>query len=227
MHRVSQATGRILMAKQNLRWIPVHMAAAKLLAKGAVGRIRQVDYDCYVFNAGALRGFRRTIPYLLFEDLGIHHFDVLRFLTGRQARSVYAVSWPSVGKPSAPAASAGRAIIEMDGPVTVSYRGEMVSITDATSYVCRFMITGTKGALTLRDGTLYVRDRAAAARGEEARAVPEKEIQRLCKETFMDAFARAVRTRKPPMTHSGDNLHSLAVVFAAMQSARTGRVVRL
>ena len=227
MHRVSQQTGRILMAKQNLRWIPAHMAAAKLLAKGVVGRIRQVDYDFYVYGPGALKGFRRKIPYLLFEDLGIHHFDVLRFLTGAQARSVYAVSWPSVGKPCAPAASAGRAIIEMAGPVTVSYRGEMVSITDATTYLCRFMITGTKGALFLRDGQLLVRDRAAAARGDDPKPIPEKEIQRLCKETFVDAFARAVRTRKPPMTHSGDNLHSLALVFAAMKSAETGKVIRL
>ena len=227
MHRVAGETGRNLMAKQNLRWIPVHMAAGKLLQKGIIGTIRQVDYDFYVHNAGALKGFRRKIPFLLFEDLGIHHFDVLRFLTGRRARSVYAVSWPSVGKPSAPAASAARAIIEMDGPVTVSYRGEMVSITDATSYVCRFMMTGTKGALILRDGQLFVRDRASAVRGKEPRRIPDKEIRRLCTETFMDAFVRAVRTRKPPMTHSGDNMHSLAMVFAAMKSAQTGRVVRL
>ena len=43
----------------------------------------------------------------------------------------------------------------------------------------------------------------------------------------MDAFVRAVRTRKPPTTHSGDNMHSLAMVFAAMKSAHSGRVVRL
>ena len=227
MHKVAGQTRRVLMVKQNLRWMPTHMAAAAMLRKGAVGRVRQVDYDFYVHNAGAVKGFRRKIPQLLFEDLGIHHFDLLRFLIGGEPRSVYAVSWPSVGKPVAPPTSAGRAIIELDGPVTVSYRGEMLSITDNTSYTCRYMITGTKGALFVRDGKLLVRTRDAALRQEEPRAVPDKQVQAYAKETFMDAFAQAVRTRKPPMTHSGDNLHSLALMFAAMKSAQTGRVVNL
>lgn len=225
MHKVAEETGRILMVKQNLRWLPVHMAARSYLRK--VGQIRQIDFDCYVNNPGVLKGYRAKIPYLLLQDLGIHHLDLLRFLTGKNASTIYTVTWPSVGKPSGRSATAARAIIEMEGPITVSYRGEMLSITDSTGYGCRYSITGTKGALSVRDGKLLIRDRAAVDRGEPAQEVSEAEVPRLCRETFMDAFGRAVRTRKQPMTHSGDNLFSLAMVFTAMRSAETGRVERV
>ncbi|MBT7858785.1 MAG: gfo/Idh/MocA family oxidoreductase, partial [Gemmatimonadetes bacterium] len=39
------------------------------------------------------------------------------------------------------------------------------------------------------------------------------------------AFAQAIETRQPTLTHSGDNLQSLALMFAAMESSETGRVV--
>ena len=44
---------------------------------------------------------------------------------------------------------------------------------------------------------------------------------------ILDAFTEAVRTREAPECNAEDNLGSLAMVFAAIQSAKEGRKVRL
>lgn len=41
------------------------------------------------------------------------------------------------------------------------------------------------------------------------------------------AFLRAIETRQPTLTSSGDNINTLELLFAAIESASTGRLIKL
>lgn len=44
---------------------------------------------------------------------------------------------------------------------------------------------------------------------------------------LLGAFVRAVESGTPPETSAADNINSLGIVFAAVESAETGEVARL
>ena len=46
-------------------------------------------------------------------------------------------------------------------------------------------------------------------------------------DALIDEFARAVTTGESPATAAADNIHSLEIVFAAVESVETGSVVNL
>ena len=90
-------------------------------------------------------------------------------------------------------------------------------------YVCTARVHGTEGELALdKDGNLRLQTRAAHAAGQAPTVIQPEPPER---ETWA-AFAHALETREPTWTHSGDNLHSLAMLFAAIESAESGRIVQ-
>lgn len=224
MHAAAERLGRMLMVHNQLRWFPAYHHMRRLIAKGRIGAVRQVEFDMFVFSNVCRNGYRSRLPYLILQDLSIHHFDLMRFLTGAECVSMYARAWPpNEDGCDIAAASSAYAVAEMTGPVTVSYRAKIRELMDQTGYAPRVTVTGSRGVLRFADNGIVLQTHAGHARKRAAQAIEPKE-PRL---SVMAAFARAIRTREPALTWSGDNIKSLEMMFAAMKSARTGRIVRL
>ena len=224
MHRTATRLGRMLMIHHQLRWLPTYRHARAMIARGAVGALRQVAFDMSVFSDVCLNGYRSKLPHLMLKDLGIHHLDLIRFLTGSECRSIFARSWASNEERLAiPTTTHAYAILEMAGPITVCYRATMRAIREQTGYCCRAELTGSRGVLTVTGDAISLQTFGGHRAGQPPQAVAPRPSDG----TPWPDFARAIRTRRPTLTASADNVKSMELMYAAIGSAETGHIVRL
>lgn len=222
MHLSALERDRMLMIHHQLRWHPTHHEARRLIAAGDIGRLRRMDFHFSVHSDVCLHGYRSRLPHLILQDLAVHHFDLIRYLSGQECDSLYVSDWPSPETGlDITAATDAFAILNMSGPVTVSYTASIRELLDPVGYTCTAHIHGTEGELAIDRQQLRLQTRAGHAEGKEPHTIDPPTPD----PGTWAAFARALQTREPALTHSGDNLNSLAMLFAAMESAETGAVV--
>jgi predicted dehydrogenase len=225
MHQTAETQGKMLMIHHQLRWTPSFYYLHQAVARGDIGTVRSVDFDMFVRSDVCMRGYRAELKQLMLQDLGIHHFDLIRYITGQDVTSVYMRSWPSNEDHVAIKATTSVAgILELTGPVTASYRSSMRDMLDKTGYGCRATVTGSRGVLRMtRDGIQYQTHVAHEKEEPPQTILPEHAAEHNC----WQAFADAMKTRTPTLTASGDNIKSIEVLFAAIESAETGKIVEL
>jgi predicted dehydrogenase len=223
MHETAERHGRMLMIHHQLRWEPTYHYLNEAVGRGDIGTPRHMDFDMFVYSDVCLHGYRSQVKHLMLQDLAIHHFDLMRFIVGQDVASVYVRSWPANEEHVDISATTNvHGALELAGPVSVSYRSSMRSLIDSTGYGCRMEIVGSRGCLRATDGTIECQTFSGHGKQEPPRAItPERTADHNC----WQAFADAIRTRKPTLTDSADNLESIKVLFAAIESAETGRVI--
>ena len=223
MHYSAVDQGRMLMVHHQLRWHACHHEARRLLDEGVIGAVRRLDFHFSVHSDVCLRGYRSQLPHLILQDLAIHHFDLVRYLSGQECESLYVRDWPAPETGlEISAATDAVAVLNMSGPVTASYTASIRELLEPVGYICKAQIYGSDGQLQVDGARLVLQTRQGHAGGEEPQVI-EPEPPEV---NTWAAFAQALQTRQPTWTHSGDNLHSLSMLFAAIESAQTGEVVR-
>lgn len=222
MHSSAVERGKMLMIHHQLRWHPSWFEARRQVEAGAIGTLRRIDYRFSVHSDVCVRGYRSQLRHLIFQDLSIHHFDLIRYLVDAPCLSVYARDW--VGQEpglTIEAATDAVAILEFEGPVTASYTATVRELIDPVGYICQARVYGSEGELFIGQEQVTVQTRTAHAESKEPVVItPEAPAI-----GTWAAFARAIQTREPALTHSADNLQSLALMFAAMESSETGQIV--
>lgn len=218
MIAAAKASGRRLVVSQNYRWQPPVQAMRQALASGAIGRIGYVEW--YFRKAVRFGGWRDQYDEILLEDMSIHHFDLIRYLTGQEAESVTAASFRPEwswfrGRPSASVQ------IALSGGVPVSYFGSWVAWGRQTSWNGEARIVGTEGAIELGDDVplLYRADR------QEPEPLPLPPMRFTGLAYTLDEFVRSAAEGRPHATDASDNIRSLALTAAAVEAARTGQKV--
>ena len=215
----SEVTGRLFMVSQNRRWNPQLAALRELVA--ALGPIGTVTTE--FFRAVRLGGFREAMAHPLLTDMAIHHFDAVRYLLGADPVSVSCRSWNPPWSWYAGDAEAS-AVAEMTGGARYVYFGSWCSPGAQTSWNGSWRVQGELGSVRW-DG-----DRAPGGDGTPGSGELGDEAVHGRPDGIAAAlagFARALRTGEPPMGEIHDNLNSLAMVTAAIESAETGRTVRI
>jgi predicted dehydrogenase len=224
MCRTARQRGRLLMVHNQLRWAPAYYRARQLIDKGVIGTLRRLEFDMSVFSDVCLNGYRSKLPQLMLKDLGIHHLDLIRFLTGAACERILARSWISNEEHvSIPTTTNVYAILDMAGTITACYRSTMRCITEQTGYYCRAEITGSKGSMVVNSDGITLQTYKAFAAQKPPRKIAVGSPTRGC---WAD-FAKAIKTRKPALTDSSDNINSMELLYAAIRSAETGALVSL
>jgi predicted dehydrogenase len=224
MHAAAERSGRMLMLHQQLPWTAVHRSLKSLVDDGVLGRISHVEFDMYVFSDVCLSGYRSRLPQLMLQDLAIHHFDLIRYLTGQDCERLFVRSWKSNEEDKAVLAPTNvYGILEMRGGIRACYRSKIREMLDPTGYLARVELTGSRGSATLTGDKIRTQTFAGFALKETPREIVPAEPTT----GIWEDFAEAIRTRKPMWTSSGNNLKSLAMIFAAIRSVETGTVVEL
>ena len=88
----AERAGRELAVSQNYRYRPVIETARQLLGSGRLGAIGQAQVD-FRFHYDFRGTFREAMDHPLILDMAVHHFDLIRYVTGLEPRAVDAHTW--------------------------------------------------------------------------------------------------------------------------------------
>ncbi len=224
MVRTAEATGKMYMVSQSRRWDPAHDVVRKAVSRGKIGRVTTANCDFYM--GCHFGGFREEMPSPLILDMAIHHFDLARFMTGADPVAVYAREFNPAGSWYAGDVAAS-CIFEMTDGVIFTYRGSWCADGPATSWNGDWRIIGDGGTL------MYERDQAPSVHVPKARMQFQRELRtpkmpaRTLKYRGMRGALREMlaylRKGTVPQTECHDNIKSLAMVFAAIESSKRRR----
>ncbi|MBA2469507.1 MAG: gfo/Idh/MocA family oxidoreductase, partial [Chloroflexia bacterium] len=159
-------------------------------------------------------------------DMSIHHFDMIRAMLGANAARVYAQTWHVPGG-NFEFDAAASVLIAMDDGVVVSYMGNWAAYPPETSWNGAWEIIGERGRIVWAGGDLNEAEISVHGWGQDLERVPLVELAKGGQLGLLEAFAQTIASGTQPETAAADNVESLGIVFAAVESAETGTVVRL
>ena len=227
----AREAGRIHAVIQNRRYVAEPRRIRRFVASGAIGAPTSIHCDFFV--PPHFGGFREEMEHVLLLDMAIHTFDSARFLVDRRPLGVFCREWEPAGSWYRQGSSAA-AIFDMSENVVFTYAGSWCADGLRTSWESAWRIVGEKGTLAW-DGFADIRAevRSGGREGlfdnvEPVEVPPLDSGDRVGGHLgLMQDFLLAVRDGTEPETRGADNLLSLAMVFAAIESAETGRRVSI
>ncbi|MGF6823003.1 putative dehydrogenase [Microbacterium sp. ZKA21] len=215
---IAEAAGELLMISQSRRFFPELRAFRReVAALGTIGTVR-----CDFFKAPHFGGFREEMPHVLLVDMAIHAFDAARYLVGAEPVSVYCEEYNPEWSWYDGAANAV-AVFEFDGGARYVYSGSWCAPGLETSWNGSWRVSAADGSAEWDGQAAPVVHRPDA--GEPVVAAVEPSAQELAGSLAL--FVAALRSGTAPENAARDNLRSLAMVEAAVQSAETGQRVRI
>lgn len=229
MLAAAQASGKTYAVIQNRRYLNGIVRFRDLLQSGAIGRLTTLNAD--FFLGPHFGGFRDEMEHVLLIDMAIHSFDQARFISGTDPLSVYCHEWNPAGSWFAHGASA-HCIFEMSGGLVFNYRGSWCAQGLPTSWACDWRAIGQTGT-ALWDGEDEIRAaRVVGAEGflretEPVESPGPLQLAHNGHAGVINEFLEAVKNGTTPQTVCTDNIKSLAMVLAAVESAETGRKVEI
>lgn len=222
--------GRTLMVSQNYRYNAPVRALQRMIASGEVGTPLAVELT---FRKDTWRlwpedNFRFTMAHPLLVDMSIHHLDLIRAVTGRNAASIAVESWRLPDSPFQGDAALA-ALIRLEGDLPVVYRGSWSGVGPQTTWNGDWRILTDRGRL-IWNGWLGDADEDQILWHEFGAAPVLLRQERLRWEGLegsLHAFVEAVTAGTTPETSAVDNLHSLAMLYAGVESADRGGSVNV
>ncbi len=228
--REAAKAGKIYAVIQNRRYMESIRRLRRFIASGAIGDLTTVNCDFYI--GAHFGGFRDRMEHVLLLDMAIHTFDQARLLTGANPVSVHCREWNPAGSWYDHDASAV-AIFDMTGGLVYTYRGSWCAEGLSTSWESQWRLVGTRGSVTWDggQGVAIQQVKKTGAFFSEMRDQPLPALRRSDRvgghEGLIREFIDCVRQGTVPETVCTDNIHSLAMVFGAIESARRGRRVAI
>lgn len=226
----AEAAGKLYATMQNYRFQPGCRRLTRFLHAGVLGDITAC---AATFSVGAhFSDFRERMEHVLLLDMAIHTFDTARLLLGQTPRTVYCKEWNPLGSWYDSGASAV-AVFETVGGVVFTYQGSWCAEGVRTSWAGEWRVTGTRGSVTW-DGQEGFRAELACGTSGVVRSTTDVPVPPLDPADRVGGhggviadFLDCVRTGGVPETACADNIRSLAMVMAAIDSATQGRPVDL
>ena len=218
----AKAASRVHAIVQNRRYNEGIRRIRATLDSGVLGTLNAIHCDFFV--GAHFGGFREDMDHVLLVDMAIHTLDAARFLAGADPTAVYCLegnprsSWYRHG-------SVANAIFEFGPELVFTYRGSWSAEGANTSWDSDWRLVGSKGTLLWDGEGKFELNLVAGTEGffrplEAAEVAPPKDNQQvLGHASVLIEFLDALRTGRAPETVSSDNLKSLAMVFAAIESA--------
>ncbi|WOO39893.1 Gfo/Idh/MocA family oxidoreductase [Rubellicoccus peritrichatus] len=222
---------RIFAVTQNRRYTRTARRTRALIEEGVIGKVHTIYADFFI--GAHFGGFRDVMDHVLLLDMSIHHFDLLRMLSGGlKANSVYcnefnpASSWYQHG-------ACADALFVMEGDLRFNYRGSWCAEGQNTSWNAAWRIYGEKGCISWDGDDELSLERVTGDQGF-VRQLESTNYEVKHPQDYEDGhdaviteFLDAVQKGTEPETIATDNIHSLAMVFATIESANSGQLVKL
>jgi predicted dehydrogenase len=219
MVAASERAGKLYMVSQSRRY-DAQLAALRDLIRNRLGGLGILHAD---FMIGAhFGGFRDEMDHVLLLDMAIHTFDEARYLSGQDPVAVYAEEYNPSWSWYRGAACAN-ALFEMTDGVRFAYRGSWCAEGLHTSWDGDWRAVGPNGSAEwLRNQTPraeIVTERGGFFSNTESVDGSVHDIPSGIGGSLTE-FLHALRTGETPNGECHDNIKSLAMVFAAIESAK-------
>ena len=231
IYQAVRISGVKMAVIQNYRFTPRMLAFRDILRSGRLGRLQhlvtrfQADYRVYG-SWGAKLGlsdFRHEMQDPLVIDASIHHFDMIRNLTGGNCVAISGLGWnPSWGSFSG--LSSGLYLCAMDNQTNAFYEGNLSGAGHQNSWHHEhYRAECEEGALSIDDDDILRLHRA----GEPDEIIPLPENVLYGHEQIVSDYLDWLDGGSPPETVIDDNVKSMAMVFAAVEAGKTGKTVNV
>jgi predicted dehydrogenase len=226
MVAASEKAGKLYMVSQSRRYDSRIHAFRRLIVE-KTGDPGILNSDFYL--GAHFGGFRDEMASVLLLDMAIHTLDAARYISGADPVSVYCEEFnPSWSWYKG--ASSATALYEMTGGLRYTYRGSWCAEGRDTSWESEWRAVGPKGT-ALWDGhgapvAGIVTGTEGFIRPSETETAALVDVPSGIAGSLRD-FLHALETGAVPMGECHDNIKSLAMVFAAIESSATGRRVKV
>lgn len=219
---LANANNLKLAVNQNGRWAP-HLAwMREAVSVGLIGDLISCHANIHWDHSWIAGTPYEEIEDLILYDFGIHWFDFVSSVVGDRAHSIFA-SAVQTSNQTAKVPLMAQAFILLDGgQASLTFDGAVKHGARDTTY-----IAGTKGSLKSDGPDLGAQSVKLTRVG--GCATPD-----LKGKWFNDGFTGAmgallvaIENNSEPANSARNNLRSLAMVFAAIESRRTGKIISI
>jgi len=226
MIAASEETGRMFMVSQSRRWDRQRDVVRRVVRSGALGAVTMVNCEfCVGVHPG---GFREEMASPLLLDVAVHHFDLLRFMTGLEPATVYCREYSPIGSWFRGAAAAS-AVFEMEGGAVFTYVGSRCAEGCRTSRSGDWRIVGTQGTVVYENdeaphGELVVGDEGID-RPVTPLSIPSPVLEFEGMHGALREMLAYLRGGPVTQCECHDNMRSLAMALSAIESSARGERV--
>jgi predicted dehydrogenase len=227
-HRIVKAARKargITMMAQKGRYHPWVRRFREIVKSGELGDLNHLTY-WYKDSKLWWGAFRAVMDDPLMLEMSIHHFDLIRALLGRDPVSVWAETWNAPWSRFKGDVFA-IARFKFEGDLPVLYYGNKVSRGNMTSWYGEITAEGENATLTVDYPRLYLTRMGSTYMFPTG---PQEDVMRATDDrpngasnhAVFQEFHAAIAEGRPAESSIEDNLKSMAMVTAAIDSSRSG-----
>ena len=231
MVKIAKATGRTYAVMQNRRFSKAIRAYKELLEPEVIGDLGVLKADFFI--GAHFDGFRAIMDSPLVLDMAIHPFDQGRFLAGGKPVSAYCYEY-NPGWSWYKGAACAVCIFEFDNGVVFTYNGSWCTDGFPTQWECDWRAVGSKGTAlwTTNEGDGDIKAQVVKEDDEFIRdgeiVLPKYNYSGNERHTgCLDNMFEGLINKTPIETVCHDNILSMEMVFAAIESSKTGKKVEI
>ncbi|MCC3374548.1 Gfo/Idh/MocA family protein [Cohnella sp. REN36] len=203
------------MVAENYRRFPYVRLMKALLEQGVVGRISTIDVSFFRYHR-----VERKYAVRILDDIGVHHFDMLRYLTGREGVIVQARLWNPVGGWQEDGASLNASVLlELEDGIAATYAASIASRGPETPWSGDWRVEGTMGMLELAGQRLRLHRDGEVQAFDDWGGVDRSDT--------LDEFLASLRERREAETCGRDYLKTQALIHFANLADESGRRERV
>lgn len=236
MVRAAEKNGKHLLIGHNQRLLAAHQKAGKLIREGAIGKIITVRSvfahsgpETWSIDSGSNTWFfdKNKAIMGVMADLGIHKTDLVHYLTGQNAVSVTAFA-DTLDKKK----SDGTFIDVEDNAFCIYQLSKGAAASVSVSWSCygeednSTVIYGSQGTMKIfaeREHAIVIEQRSGQKIFYDFEEIQTNDRQ--SRSGVIDLFIDSLSGNGETILDGRNALQSMRAVFAAMESARSGKSV--
>ena len=207
---------------QNYRYAPNKQELIRIREEGRLGRLGHIvgRYACDYRRYGTWgKGWRHDMDFGLLVEGSVHHFDMLRFLSGGDSETLMGFGWKPEWS-SFSGHSSGFYLMRMNNGVHATYEGNSSAAGLTNCWHREYY------RLEFEAGTIEVTDEEHITIhrvGQETERYKVPATGRSEYDHLFDELFNWIDGGKPSATQVADNIKSFAMVIAAMETTLDGQ----
>ena len=177
--------------------------------------------------------WRQHMDYYYMFDAAIHQLDILRALSGSNARKLYCKGWAPEWAAFKQVA-AYNVIVEMENGVIGNYQVSSCSAANLNWWYQDYIRVDCRDSVLVLDAQKLTAHRGRQISWDAKMNITRENIdtdipllggERWTNSLLLSQFIDWINGGEPPVTTVNDNLYSMAMLFAAIESIKTGREI--